>query len=400
MSMNRRYIASLAVAAVAILAVGLFVKHELRVQPTPVASLSEAAAMQQLSHEGQVRRLSSYLEERIAAVGRFVEYVPTSRASGLRWRAGDTLVTTFADRPIATLLRSGADTMRVPPLATSDSLRGQWAIIAARTSDGSLISAAGIVGGRATSTCGAIRDVAEYLVGVPIPDAFAGAGVFDLDGRLRGIVARCASRLAVLPASTVMRLLPDRDSLGADTRRWFGAVLQPVDSTTRDHVSADSGLLVTEVLRASPADRAGWQPGDVISQINGIAVGGAVTSAMIDSVAPSDTATVVLLRAGRRVTTRLAPTAGDGLAAAATSSLGIGVTRPANAGVPIERVDIGSVAYAAGLRPGDVLLRVDNTVVTTPAEAQRALDRIAPAGRAAFLVFVRDSVRRGALVRP
>ena len=398
--MNRRYIASLAVAAVAILAIGLFVKHELRVQPTPVASLSEAAAMQQLSQEGQVRRLSTYLEERIAAVGTFVEYVPASQASGLRWRAGDTLITTFADRPIAALLRSGADTMRVPPVATSDSLRGQWALLAARTRDGSLISAAGIVGGRATTTCGESGNVAEYLVGVPIPDEFAGAGVFDLDGRLRGVVARCAGRLAVLPASTVMRLLPDQASLGAAALRLFGAVLQPIDSATRPYFAADSGLLVTEVFEASPADRAGWQPGDVVSEINGIAVGSAISRAVVDSVSPSDSATVVLLRAGRRLSSRLVPSAASGSPSGTGSSLGIGVTRPAAAGVPIARVDVGSLAYTAGLRPGDVLLRIDDAAVPTPAAAQRALDRIVQARRAAFLVFARDSVRRGVLVRP
>ena len=398
--MNRRYIASLAVAAVAILTIGLFVKHELRVQPSPVASLSEAAAMQQLSQEGQVRRLSSYLEERIAAVGTFVEYVPASQASAVRWRAGDTLITTFADRPIAALRRSGADTMRVPPLATSDSLRGQWVLLAARIRDGSLISAAGIVGGRATTTCGESRTVAEYLVGVPIPDEFAGAGVFDLDGRLRGVVARCANRLAVLPASTVMRLVRQQDSLGAATVRLFGAVLQPIDSTTRPYFAAESGLFVAEVPEASPADRAGWQPGDVISQINGSTVGSAISRALIDSVAPSDSATVILLRAGRRVSTRLVPSAASGPPAGTGSSLGIDVTRPAAAGVPIERVDVGSLAYAAGLRPGDVLLRIDDAAVTTPAAARRALDRIVQARRAAFLVFIRDSVRRGVLVRP
>jgi len=91
---NRRYIAALAVAALLTLVAGLFVRQQLQpATPAPVAPPSEASAFQQLSEEAQARRLSSFLSERATDVAALVEYVNLANASGIRWRTGDTLIT-------------------------------------------------------------------------------------------------------------------------------------------------------------------------------------------------------------------------------------------------------------------------------------------------------------------
>jgi len=86
---NRRYIASLAVAAILTLAAGLVIRRTLRraeLSPPAVVAPIEASALQLLSQEGQARRLSSFLGDRATNVAALVEYVPASRASGLRKR--------------------------------------------------------------------------------------------------------------------------------------------------------------------------------------------------------------------------------------------------------------------------------------------------------------------------
>jgi S1-C subfamily serine protease len=398
---NRRYIASLAVAAVFTLIAGLLARQRLRpAEPSAaVAPPSEASALQQLSQEGQVRRLSSFLSARATDVAALVEYVPASNASGLRWRSVDTLITTFADRPIVMLRVTRTDTTRAPVIAPSDSLRGEWALVVARRRDGGVVTTAGVVGGRLTTTC-AGRDVQEYVLGVPISDGFAGAGLFDLDGRAIGIIARCGRRLIALPAGEMARLLSDPDSSGRRLRSRFGVTVRPLDGAARSYFGADSGLLVTEVGNDTPAELAGWLPGDIIAQIDGVSIDSVVPSAVLDSLASADSHVVVIQRGGASRTTRLSSSAGDSLRSAQRADVGVRFDAPrVPAGVIIEDVRPGSAADGAGIRPGDRLLRVGGVAVGDVTTARRLLDRLNAAGSVTFIVYQRDSVTRGVLLR-
>jgi len=68
--------------------------------------------------------------------------------------------------------------------------------------------------------------------------------------------------------------------------------------------------------------------------------------------------------------------------------------------VAITAVRPGSIADLAGLQPGDRLLRLGGTPVTSAAEAERLLAAAAAAASPALVVFERDSVERGALLPP
>ena len=397
--MNRRYVASLAVVAVLTLAVGLFVRHWLRpAEPAAaVAPPSDAAAFQQLSLEGQVRRLSSFLNERATDVASLVEYVPASQASGLRWHAGDTLVTTFADRPVAMLRVPRADTTRTPLIGPSDSLRGEWALIVGRRRDGGVVSTAGVIGGQVPTTCNE-RAMNEFVIGVAISDGFAGAGLFDLAGRVIGMVAHCGDRLIALPANEMMRVTA-LYSLGNALLGRFGVTARSLDATARSYFGADSGLLATAVSDRSPADLAGWRPGDVIVSIDGVAIDTTVPPAVLDSVAAADSHVVVIRREGMLRVTYLASSGRQARKAADGTGLGLTIGRPAAPGIVIDDVQPGSPADSAGLRTGDRLLRVGRVTVTTPAAGRRVLDRVRDADSLTFIIFRRDSVSRGVWLR-
>ena len=398
--MNRRYIASLAVAAILTLAAGLVIRRTLRraeLSPPAVVAPTEASALQLLSQEGQARRLSSFLGDRATNVAALVEYVPASRASGLRWRNGDTLITTFPDRPVVAIHAPRGDTTRIPSIAPSDSMRGEWALLVGRRPDGGVVSLAGVVGGRLTTIC-ADHEVTEYVLGVSLPEGFAGAGLFDLAGRAIGIVARCGSRLVALPASEVGRLVAAADSLGGRLRMRFGFASRPLDDAARSYFRTDSGMLVTEVAGGTPAALAGWMPGDVITRIDGVPVASSFPQPVIDSLVAADSHTVVIRRGGALRSTALSrlarvPDAG------ASGDLGIALAAPSSTAAVISDVRPGSAAANAGLRSGDRLIRVGSTSVRSMAEAQRLLDRLRSDDSVVFLVFVRDSVARGALVR-
>ena len=379
---------------------GWLVKRELQrsVVSRTVVPPTQSAALQQLSQEGQVRRLSSFLDERARAVAALVEYVPSSEASGLRWRNGDTLITTSRARPIVALSASG-DATRSALVVASDSMRGDWALVVARRADGGFVSTAGVVGGRVPTRCDGY-DIREYVLGVPLPDAFAGAGVFDLEGRVIGIVAQCGSRLAALPVGEMRKLLSDPQSLGMRLRTRFGVVVAPLDSVARSYFGADSGLLVMSVDDGGPADRAGWMPGDVIIRVDGDTLGTEIVAPEIDSIAAVDSHVVVIRRDGALRTTRLTRGTSAASRSDAGNDLGVSLGRPASTrGVAIDAVRPGSPADSAGLHAGDRLIRIGKTTITSAAAGQRLLDRRGLTDSATFVVFERDSVSRGTWLR-
>jgi serine protease Do len=277
-------------------------------------------------------------------------------------------------------------------MAPSDSLQGEWALVVARRPDGGFVSTAGVVGGRLLGTC-AERDVSEYVIGTPLLDGFAGAGIFDLAGRVVGIVARCGHRLAALPTSEVTRLLVAPDSLGTASSSRFGFAVEPLSAAARRYFRIDSGLLVTAVTDGSPADRAGWVPGDVIAGVDDVRIDGSVVTATLDSLWQADSHVVVIQRARNRLTTRLMVPSTD----TSPADAGLAFGEPPN-GIVIDGVRTGSPAERTGLRRGDRLVRVGGTVVTSAPQARRLLERIARSDTATFIVFHRDSVTRGVLL--
>ena len=224
--LSKRYLGVLILAAAIIIALGLLARDSiLGSEAADAAPPSEASALQRLSQENQLRGMSTFINERVAAVSAFVVRIPALDASGIRWGNRDTVVTTAFGRPVVSLQTFGTDTLRAPFALETDSVRRDWMLIVARDAGERVISWYGISGGRATSRCGQLV-LDKFVLGFPIAPEFAGGGVFDLLGRARGMVVNCGDSFAAIPASEVIRLLSDTttiapatDSLPADTTR-------------------------------------------------------------------------------------------------------------------------------------------------------------------------------------
>ena len=82
-----------------------------------------------------------------------------------------------------------------------------------------------------------------------------------------------------VPSATATRVIPALLRFGRVRRGWLGVAGQDAAIPRRlSHaygLAADRGLAVTAVSDASPAHRAGVQPGDVIVDFDGAAVSGA-----------------------------------------------------------------------------------------------------------------------------
>jgi hypothetical protein len=230
-SVARANLATLAAAAALTLVAGLLFRSSLeeRSAPAPAAPPSEATAFRQLSQESQLRRLARYLADRGAELGTFVEYRPELGASSVRLR-DSTYLTTAPATPALLARGTAGDSLGAPLAAPDDSTDHSWVLVVGRRPDGEVVSLSGLAGGRLPTSCGG-REASEIALGVPLYDALAGAGVFSVDGRLLGVVARCPERLLALTVGAATRLIA-ADSVARDSTAR--------DSTARDSTVRDT----------------------------------------------------------------------------------------------------------------------------------------------------------------
>jgi serine protease Do len=186
----------------------------------------------------------------------------------------------------------------------------------------------------------------------------------------------------------------------------LGVSVQEVNQQLADSFGLDrpAGALIANVEKGSPADKAGLETGDVIRSINGqpiIASGD--LSAMVSASQPGQKATLDVWRKGKPVQiTATLGNASDKVAKADKDSkseggggkLGLAV-RPLQpqerkeAGVPnggLVVEDVSGPAAAAGVEPGDVILSVNGTPVSS-VEQMRTI--VAKSNKSAALLLQR-----------
>ncbi len=109
----------------------------------------------------------------------------------------------------------------------------------------------------------------------------------------------------------VVRVLKKSDGAEEGDRGWLGVTIDGLPEALVAQLSDKQGVLVTNVATGSPADKAGFQPNDVIVAINGAAVASDLHQAvdLIKSNKPGETVNIVVLRNGQQ--TNLTATLGS-----------------------------------------------------------------------------------------
>ena len=139
----------------------------------------------------------------------------------------------------------------------------------------------------------------------------SGGALVDASGNLVGITPAIFSRTGgsigigfAIPATLVRQVMNDLIKTGKVTRGYFG--VEPEDVTPEAaellKLTRIDGVLLKGVQRASPAGRAGLEPGDVIVAINGEKV--ANSQKMLNQIAqlpPGTNASVRIVRSGKEV---------------------------------------------------------------------------------------------------
>jgi Do/DeqQ family serine protease len=275
-----------------------------------------------------------------------------------------------------------------------------------------------------TVTHGIVSAVARTQVGISDYQFFiqtdaainpgnSGGALVDMNGRLVGINSAIYSRSGgsqgigfAIPANMVRVVVTSAKSGGGTVKRpWLGAKLQEVTPEIADSLGlkVPSGALVANVVAGGPAARAGIKTGDLIVNVDGIAVDDPNAFDYRFATKPlGGAAQVGVVRQGRQIVVPVAlealpDTPRDEVEIKGHSPF-VGVTvanlspaladelrlDPQTAGVVITAVADGSTAHSIGFQKGDIVLAVNNQKIARSAD----LERVAAAGGRAWRVTI------------
>jgi serine protease Do len=202
-----------------------------------------------------------------------------------------------------------------------------------------------------------------------------------------------------IPINMAKALLPRLARDGVARRAYLGVDAQPIEPALAEalRLSSSRGALIASVEKGSPAEAAGLEPGDVVVNWNAAPV---VTSEdfKIDAQLsiPGVRVKIAMLRDGKRSEREVVPRLAAVKVAAphpASCSLRRPVEQasvedfdvqelpaaragslPGGRGVAVSRVTDHGAADQAGLKVGDIVLRIGSAGMRTAADVTRALD--------------------------
>jgi len=104
----------------------------------------------------------------------------------------------------------------------------------------------------------------------------SGGALVDSQGRVIGINTAILSRSGgfngvgfAIPINFARSLAEQLVATGKIRRGFMGVTTQPLDSDLAAQFGVEQGALVTDVTAGSPADKAGFKSGDIITKVNG-----------------------------------------------------------------------------------------------------------------------------------
>ena len=317
------------------------------------------------------------------------------------------------------LLKVKADNLPVVKIGKSETLKvGEW-VMAIGTPFGFDHSVSvGVV-----SAIGRNLPSENYVpfiqTDVAINPGNSGGPLFNLDGEVVGINSQIYSRTGgfmglsfAIPIDVAIDVVQQLKTKGKVSRGWLGILIQDVNRELAESfgMKQPRGAVVLRVLPDSPAAKAGFKVGDVVVEFNGkkiyrssdlpLAVGqadiGSKSKVAVIREGKSKTLTVTIAELpSEDQLAEQRPTAEPGKAQADKLGLRVESLTPEQRkqkeldkrGVLVREVEAGP-ARSAGIRPGDILLMINNQDVTS-AEQFAKLVKGLPAGKSVPVLIQR-----------
>ena len=231
----------------------------------------------------------------------------------------------------------------------------------------------------------------------------SGGPLLNLRGEVVGVNAAIASTSGgfegigfAIPSNMAAYISRELIARGKVERGWLGVSVQDLthELSRTMGIEGTRGALISEVHKASPAEKAGLKQGDVVVAYNGKEIRDA--SQLRNEAASSPIGRevkVTVLREGkkRELPVRIESMESRAQASALPIQERLGITvRPATSkeasrlklrpgqGVIISRVEAGSPGAKAGLEPGDVILEVNEIPLSSAQDLSGVLALVKP----------------------
>ncbi len=257
----------------------------------------------------------------------------------------------------------------------------------------------------------------------------SGGPLFNMDGEVIGINTAILSPSGgsigigfATPSNTVVPIIDQLRKYGETRRGWLGVRIQPIDDSIAASLDLGEvhGALVAGTDTDGPAAEAGIATGDVIVKFDGAQIQDAHELPKLVAETPvGKSVEIVILRKGRELTKavtlgRLED--GEKQASLVTSgpapqqslpnetvqkSLGMtfagldgsarlkfSIKNSVSAGVVVAGVDSDSPAAEKNIRPGEVILEINQEPVSRPTDVAKKLNALKSAGKKLALLLV------------
>lgn len=291
-------------------------------------------------------------------------------------------------------------------LGDSDALRvGQWVLAIGSPLQSELAHTvtAGIVSAKGRSGVGVSRFQDYIQTDAAINPGNSGGPLVNLKGELVGINTAIATRTGgnmgigfAIPSKLAEKVTTDILEKGRVIRGWLGVGIQNISPELAENFDIDKteGVIVTEIMKDSPAEKAGIKVEDVILAINSEKIKNVTQlSTKVGSTDPGTKMDLKILRDGdeKAISVTIGEFPADQKQAIAQKkniqNLGFSVSDLTpdlqrrydiddDEGIVITNVEGNSDSYKAGLREGDVILKLDRKTVESVDDFYNKLEKV------------------------
>ncbi len=231
----------------------------------------------------------------------------------------------------------------------------------------------------------------------------SGGPLFNMAGEVVGINTAIFSPTGgsigigfSIPSNIATNVVAQLREFGRTRRGWLGVRIQQVTDEIAESVGLTGGArgaLVAGVNEGGPADRARLQNGDIVLRFDGTEIREMRTLPRVTATVgelPEETQQAAATPGPQDRGGRPVEVPGLGLRVSSiTAELRERFSLSAEArGVVVVEVAPNSPAAERGIRPGDVVVEVQQEAVATPAELQERIDRARQAGRRNVLMLI------------
>ncbi len=328
-------------------------------------------------------------------------------------------------------IKENVDNLPVAFLGDSDKLRpGDWAVAIGNPYSLASSVTLGIVSALGRTASNDLNTYQSFIqTDAAINPGNSGGALVNIKGELVGINTMIYTQSGgymgigfAIPINMARRIMEDLIYEGKVNRGWLGISIQDIDPATREAFNLASeikGVLVSDIFKGQPAEKAGFKRGDIITSVNSkVILNSNQLRNVIASIHPGEKAHIEIIRNQRKIVLNVKVSSHDhkfhdsfkkhdkpvpeNQKEDISTRLGIKAANitpeirntlkvnPAVKGVIIIDVNPDSQAAKEGIIPNDIILEINRKPILTTDDFKSSLSKV-KSGHSVLFLLQRDN---------